>query len=196
MNELLEKEQVLSIIPQNFKVSNKGKIVDTNDRNFSLEVFHEPKGIEPKKLMEFYSQTKNGMLYFVSSAIEINGNLLKILMPIKHRFLQRREFTRIKFLQDMSLELNDKIYDITSINLSAGGMKLKTDNTLNIDSDYDLRIKLLDENYVKCKFQPIKIEKNEDGSYTLSGRFKNLENADKMKLIQFCIRKNVENANR
>lgn len=196
MNELLEKGQVLSIIPQNFKVSNKGKIVDTSDRSFSLEVFHEPKGIEQKKLMEFYSQTKNGMLYFTSSVTEINGNILKILMPIKHRFLQRREFTRIKFTQDMSLELNGKIYDITSVNLSAGGMKLKTDNTLNIDLDYDLLIKLLDENYVKCKFQPIKIEKNEDDSYTLSGRFKNLENADKMKLIQFCMRKNIENANR
>lgn len=196
MSELLEKEQVLSIVPQNFKVSNKGKIIDINDRIFSLEVFHEPKGIEPKKLLEFYSQTKNGMLYFVSSAIEIDGNLLKISIPIKHQFLQRREFTRIKFTQDMNLELDDKIYDITSVNLSAGGMKLKTSNTLNIDSDYDLRIKLLDESYVKCKFQPIKIEKNEDSSYTLSGRFKNLENADKMKLVQFCIRKNIENANR
>lgn len=196
MNELLEKEQVLSIVPQNFNISNKGKIIDIQDRSFSLEVFHEPKGIEPKKLMEFYSQTNNGMLYFSSSAIEIKGNILKVLMPIKHRFLQRRTFTRIKFTQDMSFDLNGKIYKITSVNLSAGGMKLKTDESLDINSEYNLCIKLLDENYVKCKYQPIKIEKNENGSYTLSGRFKNLGNADKMKLIQFCMRKNIENANR
>lgn len=196
MSQLLEKEQMLSIVPQNFNISNKGKVTDIQDRFFSLELAQEPKGIEPKKMMEFYSQTKNGMLYFISAATEINGNNLKISMPIKHRFLQRRAFTRIKFIQDMNLELNDKIYKITSINLSAGGMKLITNESLNIDSEYNLCIKLLDENYARCQYQPIKIEKDETGDYTLSGRFKNLVNTDRMKLMQFCMRKDIENANR
>lgn len=196
MNELLEKGQVLSVVPQNFKVSNKGKIIDIQDKSFSLDLFYEPEGIVPRKLMEFYSQTKNGMLYFVSSTFEINGNTIKVLIPRKHRFLQRRAFTRIKFFQDMDFELSGNTYRITSINMSAGGMKLRTNEYLDIDSVYDLKIKLLDENYVKCQYEPIKVEKNEDGSYTLSGRFKNLENTDKMKLIQFCIRKNIENLNR
>lgn len=196
MNELLEKGQVLRVVPQNFKVSNKGKIIDIQNKSFSLDLFYEPEGIVPRKLMEFYSQTKNGMLYFVSSTFEINENTIKVLIPRKHRFLQRRAFTRIKFSQDMDFELSGKTYKITSINISAGGMKLKTSEYLDIDSVYDLKIKLLDENYVKCQYEPIKIEKNEDGSYTLSGRFKNLENTDKMKLIQFCIRKNIENLNR
>lgn len=196
MNELLEKEQVFNIVPQNFRNSNKGKVVDIQDRSFSLEIFHKPDGIEPKNLMEFYSQTKNGMLYFVSSATEINDNILKVLMPIKHRFLQRRAFTRINFSQDMNLQLNDKIYKITSIDLSAGGMKLRTEERLDIDTEYDLCLNLLDKNYVECKYQPIKIEKNEYASYTLSGRFKNLKNTDKMKIIQFCMRKSLENTNR
>lgn len=196
MNELLEKEQVLNVVPQNFKVSNKGKIVDIQEKSFSLELFHEPEGIVPRKLMEFYSQTKNGMLYFVSSAFEINENVIKILTPRKHRFLQRRAFTRIKFAQDMDFELNGKSYKATSINVSAGGMKLKTNENPDINSVYDLKMKLLGENLIKCTFEPIKIEKNEGGYYTLSGRFKNLENTDRMKLIQFCIRKNIENLNR
>lgn len=196
MNELLEKEQVFNIVPQNFRNSNKGKVVDIQDRNFLLEIFHNPEGIEAHNLMEFYSQTKNGMLYFISSATEINGNILKVLVPIKHRFLQRRAFTRINFSQDMDLKLDNKIYKITSIDLSTGGMKLKTNERLDIDTEYDLCLNLLDKNYVECKYQPIKIEKNEDDSYTLSGRFKNLENADKMKIIQFCMRKNLENTNR
>lgn len=196
MNELLEKNQVLSIVPQDFRNSNKGKIVGIEPTSFSVETLHAPDGIKPKKVMEFYSQTKNGMLYFTSNVIEMEGNKLVVSMPRKHRFLQRRAFTRIKFFHDMTIELDGKFYNITSMDLSAGGMKLKTKEHLDIDANYDLCIKLSDESSIKCNYQAIKIEKNEDESYTLSGRFENLTNTDKMKLIQFCMRKNTENVNR
>lgn len=196
MNELLEQNQVLSIVPQDFRNSNKGKIVEIQDQKFLLEIFHAPDGIILKHVLEFYSQTKNGMLYFTSSVSEINGNLLTVLMPRKHRFLQRRAFTRIKFSQDLNFEADKKTYKIQSLDLSAGGMKLKTNEHLDIDTDYDLCINLPGELFIKCKYQTIKIEKNEDGSYTLSGRFEKLSNTDKMKLIQFCMRKNTENVNR
>lgn len=196
MNELLEQNQVLSIVPKDFRNSNKGKVVEIQDQKFLLEIFHEPEGIVLKNVMEFYSQTKNGMLYFTSAVSEMNGNMLTVLMPRKHRFLQRRAFTRIKFFQDLNFELNKKTYKIKSLDLSAGGMKLKTTEHLDIDADYDLCINLPGELFITCKYQPLKIEKNEDGSYTLSGRFENLSNTDKMKLIQFCMRKNTENVNR
>lgn len=196
MSELLEKDQVISVVPQDFKYSNKGKVTGIQDRTFTMELHHAPEGIEIKKLMEFYSQTKNGMLYFSSSAMEINGNVLTLAIPRKHRFLQRRAFTRIKFIYDMDLIAGGKTYKIKSRDVSASGMKMVTSEHLDIDSEYDVSINLLDEHYVKCKFEPIKIEKNDDGSYTISGRFKDLSNTDKTKLIQFCMRKNVENMNK
>lgn len=196
MNQLLEKEQVFSIVPQDFKKSNKGKVLDIQDRMFSLEVFHAPDGILPKKLIEFYSQTKNGMLYFTSHVMEINDNILTVSMPRKHRFLQRRAFTRIKFAEIVNLEEGNKAYKAKPVDLSAGGMKLIVEEKLNIDSEYSITLNLSEENCIKANYQPIKIEKNEDGSYTLSGRFNNLNNTDRMKLIQFCIRKNIENMNR
>lgn len=196
MSELLEKEQVLSIVPQDYRNSNKGKILDINERNFSLELFHEPIGITPQRIMEFYSSTKNGMLYFTSSAAEINGNILTISIPRKHRFLQRRTFTRVKFIQSLILTSGDKTYNAESVDLSSGGMKLKTDSSINIDDEYNLAIKLLGGSSITCTYQPMKIEKNSDGTYTLSGRFQNMDNADKMKLTQFCMRKNIENLNR
>jgi c-di-GMP-binding flagellar brake protein YcgR len=196
MAELLEKEQILSIVPQDYRNSNKGKVLDINKNSFSLELFHEPDGIAPQKIMEFYSSTKNGMLYFTSSAAEINGNTLTVLIPRKHRFLQRRALTRIKFAQGLNLKSGDKSYEAGSIDLSSGGMKLKTKESLSIDSEYSLSINLLEKSSVECNYQPMKIEKNSDGSYTLSGRFQNLTNADKMKLTQFCMRKNIENLNR
>ena len=197
MNQLLEENQVLSIVPKDFRNSNKGKIVDIKEKHFLVEVFHAPEGIVPRKMMEFYSQTKNGMLYFVSHVIEMNDNILTVSVPIKHRFLQRRAFTRIKFGQNINLGSDDnKLYKAESLDLSAGGMKLKVQDNLDIDSEYGLNVSLSEEQSIKCKYQPLKVEKNEDGSYTLSGRFDNLANTDKMKLIQYCMRKNIENMNR
>lgn len=197
MNQLLEKDQLLSIVPKDFKNSNKGKVTGIEANRFFLETVHLPEGIEPKKVMEFYSQTKHGMLYFTSSIVEMDGNQLVVAMPRKHRFLQRRTFTRVKnFFHELELKLGNESYKITSLDLSAGGMKLKTKENLNIDSNFDLKITLSEGSDVNCKYQPLKIEKNEDDTYTLSGRFESLTNTDKMKLIQFCMRKEVENVNR
>ncbi len=195
MNELLEKNQVLSLVPQNFKNSNKGKVIEIHDEKFLLEMFHDPDGILPKKIQEFYSPTKHGMLFFSSSVSNIEGNVLTVNIPRKHRFLQRRAFTRIKFTKGIECKSGGKLYNVLPIDLSAGGMKLHTTEPFNIDTSYDVELMLLNKN-IKCEFKLIRIEKNDDNSYTLSGRFNNLSNADKMALMQFCMRKSIENANR
>jgi len=197
MNELLEKDQVISVVPQNFKNSNKGKVVRIFDEFFSLKLFHKPEGIEPKKIMELYSQTKNGMLYFTASIIKVEDDgTIVVSIPRKHRFLQRRTFTRVKFNQEVSLELDNKKYKASCLDLSAGGIKLLATECLDIDAEYNIDVELINGNFVKCKFLPIKIEKNESGSYTVSGRFKDIEHTDVMKVVQFCIRKDIENLNR
>lgn len=196
MAELLEKEQVISIVPKNFKNSNKCRVLDIQEKNFVAEVFHSPDGVIPKNILEFYSQTKNGMLYFSSYVTEIEGNLLTIAMPLKHRLLQRRTFSRVKFNKEVILNPGDKDYSAEAIDLSAGGVKIKTKESLNIDAEYNLCFELIKGQNIECKYQIIKIEKNEEGVYTLSGRFKNLDNADKMILIQFCMKKNIENMKR
>ncbi len=196
MNELLEKNQIISIVPQNFRKSNKGKILDVKDSFFALELFYAPEEIIPKKVMEFYSQTKNGMLYFNSGIVKVEGNKVVVSMPKKHRFLQRRMFSRVEFIKELDLILNNKVYKSTSIDLSVGGVKLKIRESLKIDEDYDLCINLTDNNIIKCKFQPIKIEKKDNNFYTLAGRFKNLTIFDKIKLVQFCMKKNMEDINR
>lgn len=196
MNEILEKDQVLSIVPQNFEDSNKGKIIEIQPNKFLLETFHAPDGISVKKIIEFYSQSKHGMLYFSSHVMEIDGNTLTVAVPVKHRFLQRRAFTRVKFFEKIELKLENNIYKADSLDISAGGMKIKTTEKLDLDAQYDLNLKLLEDNYIKCKYSPIKIEKNERMGYVTSGQFPDLSKSDKMKLIQFCIRKNIENENR
>ncbi len=195
-NELFKQEQTISVVPQDFRNANKGKVVSINDKEFAIELIYPPKNLFINNLTEFYSQTANGMLYFESDILKIDGAVLTIANPIKHRFLQRRKFTRTKFIQDMEFVFANKSHHITTIDLSAGGMKLQTKENVDIEFEYDICIPISEHQTIKCKFQPIRIEKKDNGFFVLSGRFKNLLNIDKMTLVQFCMNKKIENTNK
>ena len=75
-------------------------------------------------------------------------------------------------------------------------MKIRTSENVDIEKLYDVSIKLSDEQDVKCKYQLIRVEKGDNGLYTISGRFTCLSNIDKMTLVQFCMKKDMENLNK
>ena len=128
--------------------------------------------------------------------VAIENNVITIANPVKHRFLQRRKFTRIKFIEDLELTNGDVVHKIRTLDLSAGGMKVRTTENIDIEKDYNVSIKLSDEQVINCKYQLIRVEKGDGGLYTISGRFTSLSNIDKMTLVQFCMKKDMENLNK
>lgn len=196
MNDLLQEGQIFKVIPKDYKDSINGKVLSIHETFFLLDVVNEPSGIIPNKVIEFYSQTRHGTLYFNSSVATIDGNKLVVLLPSKHRFLQRRAFSRANFAQESALFAGDKEYKIKTADLSAGGLKLRTKESLSFGIEYDVEIKINEGDAIKCKFKPVKIELNEFDIYTVSGRFIGLSGLDRMKIIQFCIRKKVEEENK
>ncbi len=196
MRELVKVDQDVLIVPKDFKLTNKGKVISVDEKGFQMKVNYPTRGIEINHICEFFSQTENGMLYFESYTSDMENNILTIANPVKHRFLQRRKFTRITFLQDTKLYRDDVSYDIQTIDLSAGGLKFKSKEHINIESEYNVDIVLSDEQTITCKIQLIRIEKLDDGMYVLSGKFLILNNIDKMTLIQYCMKKNMELLNK
>ncbi len=196
MRELIKKEQLVTIVPQDFKNSNKGKVLEVSLDGFRMELKYKPEGLIKNHICDFYSLTDNGYLYFESYIQDVINNVVTIANPVKHRFLQRRKFTRIKFLENLELVWEDTVHKVRSLDLSAGGMKLRTEENIDIEKEYKICIKLSDEQEVKCKYQLIRVEKGDSGLYTISGRFTNLSNIDKMTLIQFCMKKDMENLNK
>lgn len=196
MRELVKVDQDVLIVPKDFKLTNKGKVVSVNEKGFQMKVNYPTRGIEVNHICEFFSQTENGMLYFESYTSDMENNILTIANPVKHRFLQRRKFTRITFLQDTKLYRDDVSYDIQTLDLSAGGLKFKSKEHINIETEYNVDIVLSDEQTITCKIQLIRIEKLDDGMYVLSGKFLILNNIDKMTLIQYCMKKNMELLNK
>lgn len=196
MRELIKKDQLVTIVPQDFKNSNKGKVLDVSMEGFRMELKYKPEGLIKNHICDFYSLTDNGYLYFESYIQELENNVISIANPVKHRFLQRRKFTRIKFIEDIELAYEDIVHKARTLDLSAGGMKLKTEENIDIEKAYKVTIKLSDEQEIKCKYQLIRVEKGDNGLYTISGRFVNLSNIDKMTLVQFCMKKDMENLNK
>lgn len=196
MRELVKKEQLVTIVPQDFKNSNKGRVLDVSMEGFRMELKYKPEGLIKNHICDFYSLTDNGYLYFESYIQELENNIIKIANPIKHRFLQRRKFTRIKFFEELELVWEDAKYKIKTLDLSAGGMKIRTEENLDMEKEYKVTLKLSDEQSIKCKYQLIRVEKGDNSLYTISGRFTNLSNIDKMTLVQFCMKKDMENINK
>ena len=196
MRELIKKEQLVTIVPQDFKNTNKGRVTDVSMDGFRMELKYKPEGLMLNHICDFYSLTDNGYLYFESYIQGLENNVITIANPVKHRFLQRRKFTRIKFIEDIELVNENTVHKARTLDLSAGGMKIQTEENIDIEKEYSVKIKLNNEQEVSCKYQLIRVERGENGLYTISGRFTQLSNIDKMTFVQFCMQKDMENQNK
>lgn len=195
MRELVVEGQEVLIIPRDFKKVNKGIVKSVSAGDFQLELKYPPDGILVNNYCEFYTQTKHGKLYFDSYAKSMNGNTLLIASPAKHKFLQRRQYTRIKYVHEFDLASLDGVYKIMTADISAGGMKFYSKVGLDIDKNYSITIPV-HGSCVECGFSPIRIEKKNDGKYAISGQFSYKNESDKMLLVQYCAKRSVEISNK
>lgn len=196
MRELVVENQEVLLIPQDFKFANTGKVTSVSAGDFTLELDYEPDNILENTYCEFYTQTSHGKLYFDSYAKKIEGKTLVVASPAKHKFLQRRQYTRIKFVHELELFCEGKSYKIFTKDISAGGMKFDTSDNLNIEASYNVSLPLFDNQVLNCTFSPIRVEKKSEGGYTVSGQFSYATTHDRMILTQFCAKRNVEIKNK
>ena len=196
MRELVKNEQLVTIVPQDFKKTNRGTVVDVSMDGFKMKLQYKPEGLMINHICDFYSLTDNGYLYFESYIQALENNVITIANPVKHRFLQRRKFTRVKFLEDLVLTNDGITHNVRTLDISAGGMKITSDDNIDMEKEYNVKIKLSDEQEISCRYQLIRIEKGDSGKYTISGRFTHLNNIDKMTLVQFCMKKDMESMNK
>ncbi len=196
MRELVKIDQTVTIVPQDYKKSNKGTVLEVTMDGFRMKLMYKPEGLLVNHICDFYSLTDNGYLYFESYIRSLDNNVITIANPVKHRFLQRRKFTRIKFIEDIELINGDKTHKARTLDISAGGMKIRSEENIDIENEYKIKLNLSDEQEINCKYQLIRVEKDDRGIYTISGRFTSLSNIDKMTLVQFCMKKNMESINK
>ena len=196
MRELIEKDRRITVVPHDFRNANKGTITEVTPEGFTVELDYDSVGMLKHNYCEFYTQTQYGTLFFNSFPKEIEDRKIVVASPAKHKFLQRRQYTRIKYMHDLEMKYENGSHKVTTLDISAGGMKFKTNENFNIEFEYRITLPLSEIQSVECIFSPIRIEKNNDGGYTLSGRFNYLSNKDKMTLIQYCAKRSIEISNK
>ncbi|MBP3924962.1 PilZ domain-containing protein [bacterium] len=196
MRELIEKDKLVLIVPHDFKCANKGIITDVQPDKFTVELEYEPQGFMKHNFCEFFTNTNHGTLSFNSYPLSIEGKKLVIASPAKHKFLQRRQYTRIKYNHNLKINNAESELDITTLDISAGGMKLITNSNIDIEAQYNVSLPLSSAQKVDCTFSPIRIEKRNEGGYLVSGRFLYNSSIEKMTLIQYCAKRSIEIRNK
>lgn len=191
-SEILENKE-FNILSRSIDNATKCKVVRVDEEEFEVKLETNGK-YEVDESVELFAMTSKGQLYFETIVKEVKDNLVSMWFPINYRYLQRREYSRINVNKEVTLVKGKKKIIAKIIDLSAGGFKVLTDEQLDLLAEYSFEIKI-DNEKAKCTFEPIRIETN-SGSFISSGRFNNITSHDRIALVQYCFRKQIENSNK
>ena len=191
MNELFKENQIVKIVPQDVSLSCSAVIVKCEDNKIIVKPKTKQNDLNGD--CECFSVTSAGIIYF-KGAILTEGDKYKINV-LNYTVMQRREYSRIKFNQKICLKQNDKEYFVIVTDLSAGGMKILSENELKMSGEYSCTLELGRTN-LAVTYTPIRQEKNEDNSFIISGKFENISHKDRIALIQYSFSRQMESTNK
>ncbi len=202
MREIIKKGHDYRIIPQNFESATIFEVISINDNDFEIELTKatqdELKDYQKDTKVEIFGSGTDGLIFFESQITEQNGTHLKVKIPEKYNNIQRREYSRVKFMGELDIEgENDNLISVEDI--SAGGLKLITKKPLEAAKDYKITIKLINNMTIRCLLHPIRIEENENNqetSYIISGCYKDIASIDRIALVQYSFKTLMETENR
>jgi len=204
MKELLQNTNDFKIIPNNFKSSGELKIVEIKND----EIIAQLKLLEESELadypvdsnVEVFGVNSLGLIYFETKILKKDGYNVTLAISPDYSIIQRREYSRVGLSQgnvifkDIAPDSVLKIEDI-----SAGGIKLVLTQPLEIDKYYDIEIKLSNNMKIECALAPIRISEIEleaKPAYLISGKFVDLENTDRIVLVQYAFKIKMEEQNK
>lgn len=196
MLSVFKKNQIIKIVPQDVEAACNLLVLDSCDEFLIVEK-EQACHREITGKVECFSMSDDGILYFKSKISKIDENQYKLTLPIAHQLLQRREYTRIEYNSNIILNSHDSIQvDALVTDISAGGMRLVSQKELSLSLEYNFSLKLDKLQEISAVFVPIRQDKNDNGTYVTSGKFKMISNKDRILLAQFCFRKHMENTNK
>ena len=196
MKNILESTKDFKIIPDNFKSAGEFKILSINEEEFKVQLTLTDKSeLDDYKVgnnVEIFGVNDFGLIYFETTIIGKNDFVLTLSISQDYSVIQRREYSRVKLNQgqlifnDMAENIVDSVEDI-----SAGGIKFISNEQLSIDKTYDVKVILSNNMTINCGLQPVRITNN-DNKYVVSARFNNLENVDRVVLVQYAFKIKME----
>ncbi len=165
------------------------KVVEVCEDSFKVKLNNKNK-YEKDESVELFTSSSKGEIYFETIVKEVNDDIISVWFPLSYKYLQRREYTRINSDKEIELLYEDKSIKAKLIDFSAGGMKVKVSTQLMLMSEYKVNFNI-DEQLLKIVFEPIRIEADST-DFIVSGKYKDINNSDRITLVQYCYRKYIE----
>ena len=193
MRKQIQEIEEFNIISRRIDNASKCKVIEVCEDCFKVKLKRNCE-YEADESVELFAMTNKGQLYFETMVKEADGDILSIWFPITYKYLQKREFSRITTENKITLINNEEKITANLIDISAGGLKLTTKKQLQLQTEYKAEFQI-ENKEIECIFEPIRIEYVQ-GKFISSGRFKDLKNHDRITLVQYCFRKQIENSNK
>lgn len=203
MKSLIKNGQKVYLVPKDINGGLSTTINKVVGTTISMEINNNDLAFYSiGDVVEMFTVINDGILYFKPRVVGIDNSekLIKVEFDKnKYEQLQRREYTRIDMTKEFTLKKDEKSIICICLDLSAGGMKIETNEELNVSEDYPIEFSLESKIPIECFFQPIRITaqgKGKNKKNIVSGRFIALKNIDKIAIVQYCFKKQTENINK
>lgn len=188
---ILKENMNIKIVPEEIDNTFETKIIKIDDTSIYFDLGANVMTVG--SVFDAYAFSDNGIAFFSAKIDKIDGNVAQISNEVKPELLQRRQYARIKLDEDVTIreESSDTKIEGWMIDISVGGLKMHVKQPLEVNKKYVLDINL-DNNIMALAFKPISFVKDMENLYTMSARFENIQNTDKITLVQYCYKKQAE----
>ena len=204
MEKLIKTIKNFKIIPNNFKSSGEFELLEANEESIKAKLLlvdkEELEDYTPNSTVEVFGVNDVGLVYFETKILSRKKDIIELATTQDFSIIQRREYSRVELRQgniifkDMPSNIVQKVEDI-----SAGGLKIITNQPLELDKAYDIEIALSANMVISCALKPTRIvtkKNSNEQEYLISGKFINLENVDRIVLVQYAFKIKMEEENK
>lgn len=201
MKELIKSVKDFKIIPNNFKSAGAFELIEANEETIKAKLLlieeSELADYSEGSSVEVFGVNDVGLVYFETKILSRDNDIIELATTQDFSIIQRREYSRVELKQgrivfkDMPEAIVESVEDI-----SAGGMKIVSKQPLDLDKLYDIEISLSNNMVINCAVKPIRIKDNGNSTFTISGKFVDLENVDRIVLVQYAFKIKMEEQNK
>lgn len=194
----LKNNQRLKIVPDDASGVLTGVIKSMSPVSFVVAV-ESPDSpmLKQGEVFEIVISDETCILSFETKITEIKDSLVCFSMPENFRLVQRREYPRVDIsipvsIKELSTENGVEFLGTTS-NISGGGLKVTAPGVVNPGMLVETQFKILNVKNIKTILEVLRTEHPDGGSdFFVSGKFKEISNADRIALIQLCFKRQLE----
>jgi len=204
MKDLIKTVKDFKIIPSNFKSAATFDLIEAFEDSIKIKLNlcdeNEINDYETGTSVEVFGVNNVGLIYFETKILKVNPaeKTAKLALVEDYSIIQRREYSRVDFNNGSVIfkDLDENFVKKTD-DISAGGLKFTASYPLEPDKQYDITINLSANMKIECGFCPIRVTENkEEKNFSISGKFVDLENMDRIVLVQYAFKIKMEKQNK